>query len=137
MERLKNDVAETKGSLAVDQELAAKLAESCSSQPSEWEERKRLNDDDALEQLFWATLSCPSLVLVQSSTVMLSNQALDELCSSLKDPNDLAPNLKLVALALSGKSVDLCKIASMIEEMLTLFNAEQGDDVGELRQDGR
>ena len=37
---LKNDVADTQRSLAADQELAAKLAESCSSQSSEWEERQ-------------------------------------------------------------------------------------------------
>ena len=64
VESLKNDVAETKRSLAADQELAAKLAESCSSQSSEGEERQKsraeellaihntmnlLNDDDAPE----------------------------------------------------------------------------------------
>ena len=37
---LKNDVADTQRSLAADLELAAKLAESCSSQSSEWEERQ-------------------------------------------------------------------------------------------------
>ena len=36
---LNNDVADTQRSLAADQELAAKLAESRSSQSSEWEER--------------------------------------------------------------------------------------------------
>ena len=40
VESLKNDVADTQRSLAADQELAAKLAESCSSQSSEWEERQ-------------------------------------------------------------------------------------------------
>ena len=35
-----NDVADTHRSLAADQELAAKLAESRSSQSSEWEERQ-------------------------------------------------------------------------------------------------
>ena len=67
MESLKNDVAETKRSLAAYQELAAKLAESCSKcQSSEEEERQKsraeeflaihdtielLNDDDALGAL--------------------------------------------------------------------------------------
>ena len=37
---LKNDVGDMQWSLAADQELAAKLAESCSSQSSEWEERQ-------------------------------------------------------------------------------------------------
>ena len=85
VERLKNDVAETKRSLAADQELAAKLAESCSSQSSEGEERQKsraeellaihdtiklLNDDDALE-LFRGTLPSPSLVQARSSTALL------------------------------------------------------------------
>ena len=38
---LKNDVGDTQRSLAADQELAAKLAESCSGQSSEWEERQK------------------------------------------------------------------------------------------------
>ena len=41
VESLKNDVADTQRSLAADQELAAKLAESCSSQSLEWEERQK------------------------------------------------------------------------------------------------
>ena len=40
VESLKNDVADTQRSLAADQELAAKLAESGSGQSSEWEERQ-------------------------------------------------------------------------------------------------
>ena len=39
-ESLKNDVADTQRSLAADQELAAKLAESRSNQSSEWDERQ-------------------------------------------------------------------------------------------------
>ena len=41
VESLKNGVADTQRSLAADQELAAKLAESCSGQSSEWEERQK------------------------------------------------------------------------------------------------
>ena len=43
---LKNDVADTQRSLAADQELAAKLAESRSSQSSEWEERQESTPGD-------------------------------------------------------------------------------------------
>ena len=64
VESLNTDVAETKKSLAADQDLSTKLAESCSSLSSECEERQKsgleellaiydiiklLNDDDALE----------------------------------------------------------------------------------------
>ena len=70
VESLKTNVAETKKSLVADQELSTKLAESCSSQSSECEERQKsrvlehlaiyesmklLNDDDALE-LFKSTV---------------------------------------------------------------------------------
>ena len=41
VEGLKNDVGDTQRSLAADQELAAKLAESCSGQSSEWKERQK------------------------------------------------------------------------------------------------
>ena len=41
VESLKNDVGDTQRSLAADQKLAAKLAESCSGQSSEWEERQK------------------------------------------------------------------------------------------------
>ena len=40
VESLKNDVADMQRSLAADQELTAKLAESGSGQSSEWEERQ-------------------------------------------------------------------------------------------------
>ena len=40
VESLKNDLADTQRSLAADLELTAKLAESRSSQSSEWEERQ-------------------------------------------------------------------------------------------------
>ena len=40
VESLENDVADSQRSLAADQELAAKLAKSRSSQSSEWKERQ-------------------------------------------------------------------------------------------------
>jgi len=137
VESLKNDVADTQRSLAADQELAAKLAESCSSQSSEWEERQKsraeellaihdtiklLNDDDALE-LFKATLPNPSLMQVQQSTSLLRDRALSVLRRSHS-----GSRVKLIALALSGKSVNFAKVISMIEEMVGLLKAEQVED---------
>ena len=122
VESLKNDVADTQRSLAADQELAAKLAGSCGSQSSEWEERRKSRaEDDALE-FFKATLPSPSLMQVHRSTAVLAKRALD--------------------------SVDFTKVISMIEEMVVLLKTEQGDDdskkayslenfVGGFRQDGR
>ena len=43
-------------------------------------------------------------------------------------PQNSASNLKLIDLALSGKSVDFTKVISMIEEMVVLLKAEQGVD---------
>ena len=128
VESLKNDVADTQRSLAADQELAAKLAGSCGSQSSEWEERRKSRaEDDALE-LFKATLPSPSLMQVHRSTAVLAKRALDDLRRSPTAAQNSASNLKLIALALGGKSVDFTKVISMIEEMVVLLKAEQGDD---------
>jgi len=142
VESLKNHIAHTQRSFAADQELAAKLAGSCSSQSSEWDKRQKrraeellaihdtiklLNDDDALE-LFKATLPSPSLMQVERGTAALAKRALVELRRSPRAPQNSASNLKLIALALSGKSVDFTKVISMIEEMVALLKAEQGDD---------
>ena len=59
---------------------------------------------------------------------MSPNRALDELRRSPTAPQNSAFNLKLIALALSGKSVDFTKVISMIEEMVVLLKAEQGED---------
>jgi len=142
VEGLKGDLAETKNSLAADQALAAKLGLSCGSQSSEWEERQKsraeelvaihdtiklLNNDDALE-LFKATLPNPSLMQLQQSTTVLAKRALDELRRSPMAPRSSASNLNLIALALSGRSVDFSKVISMIEEMVGLLKAEQVED---------
>ena len=59
---------------------------------------------------------------------MLAKRAFDELRRSPTVPQNSASKLKLIALALSGKSVDFTKVISMIEEMVVLLKAEQGDD---------
>merc|ERR1712136_291094 len=142
IEGLKGDLTDTQRSLAADQQLAAKLAESCGSQSSEWEERQKsraeelvaihdtiklLNDDDALE-LFKATLPSPSLVQVQQGSKLFAEKALNQLRRSPTTPRNSVSNLNLIALALSGRSVDFSKVISMIEEMVGLLKAEQVDD---------
>ena len=76
VEKMKDDLAETQKSSVADQLLAAKLAESCTSQLSEWDERQKnsaselvsihvttrvLSDDDALD-FVKATVPSPSLM---------------------------------------------------------------------------
>ena len=65
---------------------------------------------------------------VERGTAALAKRALVELRRSPRAPQNSASNLKLIALALSGKSVDFTKVISMIEEMVVLLKSEQGDD---------
>ena len=118
VESLKNDVADTQRSLAADQELAAKLAGSCGSQSSEWEERRKSRAEDGPLELFKATLPSPSLMQVHRSSAVSAKRAFDDLRRSPTAPQNSASNLKLIALALGGKSVDFTKVISMIEEMV-------------------
>ena len=62
-ESLKNDVADTHRSLAADQELDAKLAESRSSQSSEWEERATVSRRGAGRGCASATIDSSFLIL--------------------------------------------------------------------------
>ena len=130
--------------MAADDTLAAKFAEKRDSQPPEWEERRKkkaeeilaihetiklLNTDDALD-LFKASLTSPSLVQVPQSTVAVATRAMDGLCRSSQMRSNAASNLKLISGALNGKSVDLSKVMSVIDETVTLFKEQQGEDDG-------
>ena len=106
----------------------------CKSQSSEWEESlksradeilaiyetiKLLNDDHLLE-IFKSTLPSSSAVQVNQSTSAVGRRAMDEICRSSRTHSNSVSNLKMISLALSGKSVDFSKIISMINEMVTL-----------------
>ena len=118
--------------------------ENWDNQSSEWEQRgktraeeifaihetiKLLNDDDTLK-LFKATLASPSSVQVHQSTVAVARRAMDALCRSFRTPINSASDLKLISLVLGGKSADVSKVISMIDEAVSLLKAEQGDDDG-------
>ena len=60
--------------------------------------------------------------------MVLPNQALEDIRRSSSALHDEASNLKLIDLALRGKSVDFSKIISMIDEMVTSLHAKQGGD---------
>ena len=114
VENLKGDVAETKRSLAADETLAAKLAESWDSQSSEWGERRKSRAEEilAIHETINLTnnddaLTGPSLVQVLESTAAVARRAMDELRQSPRTPCNSASNLKLISLALNGRSVDL------------------------------
>ena len=144
VECLKGDLAETKTSLTADETLAAMLAENWDNQSSEndqrWNSRVEeilaihetinlLNDDDALEH-FKATLLSPSWVQVHQSTAAVGRRAMYELRGSSRTRSNFVSNLKLISLVLSGKSADFSKVISMIDEVVTLLKAEQGEDDG-------
>ena len=143
-ESMKGDLEEKRRSLAVDETFTAKLVESWDNQSSEWEERRKsraeeilairetielLNDDDALE-LFKVTLTSPSQVQVLQSTVAVVRRAMGELRRSSRSDSNSSSNLKLISVALDGKSFNLSKVISMINETVTLLKDEHGKDDG-------
>ena len=142
VESMKGDLSETARTLAADEALAAKLAESCGSQSMEWDERKKtrveellaihgtinlLSDDDALE-LFMATLPNPPLAQTHHGTTAVARRVMDEPRRSPKTTRNPASNLKSISLALSGKSVDFSKVIATTDEMVTLLKEEQCED---------
>ena len=107
-----------------------KLAQRCGNQSAEREQAGKsksegllvihemiemLNDDDALEP-FKATLSSPSSMQDDRGTAAVDRGAVDELRRSPRTPSNSASNLKLISLALSGKSADSLKVTSMIDD---------------------
>ena len=90
VESLKNDLADTQRSLAADLELAAKLAETRSSQSSEWEERRLekarlVNLTHLARQLLFSlrsTWECGWLLASATSSDRLSCDSHGALCTS-------------------------------------------------------
>ena len=107
----KDDLAETKRLLAPDEALVAKLVESCGNQWSKWEKSEKSTRVE--------------LLTIQETIKLLSD---DDTLELFKMYSNSASNLKMISLALSGKSVDLSKAISMIDETVTLPKGEQGKD---------
>ena len=91
VESLKNDLAYTQRSLAADLELAAKLAESRSSQSSEWNERQESSHGEGAPCEYHtsrktharSTLECGWLLASATSSDRLSCDSHGALCTSL------------------------------------------------------
>merc|ERR1719399_1491346 len=133
---MKEELEDTKVSLAEDTKFLADLKKSCATKDEEWKARcktraeeivaiadtiKILNDDDALE-LFKKTLPSPSLLQVQVSAKEVRNAALRAL------RRGSGVHLDLVSLAIRGKKVSFDKIITMIDEMVALLAKEQTAD---------
>ena len=130
---MKVDLAETEKTFQTDQDLAAKLSSSCSTQGSEWEERQKvrteelvaihetiklLNDGNSLE-LFKETLAGTSLLQLQNN-----RKAIALVNGSPRGSS----HLNLISMVLSGKIMDFTNVIAMIDEMVALFQEVQVDD---------
>mmetsp|Transcript_79086 Transcript_79086/g.177148 ORF Transcript_79086/g.177148 Transcript_79086/m.177148 type:complete len:738 (-) Transcript_79086:92-2305(-) len=135
---LKEDLEDTKKSLAEDQQFLADLTKGCDTKAAEWEERSKtraeelkaiaetitiLNDDDALD-LFKKTLPSPALLQTQVSGKEVKRAAL----RALQGHRGGDARLDLIALALKGHATSFEKVLTMIDEMVALLGKEQKDD---------
>mmetsp|Transcript_21621 Transcript_21621/g.37057 ORF Transcript_21621/g.37057 Transcript_21621/m.37057 type:complete len:691 (-) Transcript_21621:40-2112(-) len=134
-----NDLENTKESLAEDQAFLANLDENCAAKTKEWEEFKKmsneelvalsdtitmLSEDDALE-LFKKTLpAASSFMQVQASTKSVRQRALQTL-SSLQSSD---PGVDFVQMALHGGQMGFDKIIKMIDALMAELKKDQADD---------
>merc|ERR1719265_2347833 len=136
---MKEDLDDTKTSLAEDKQFLADLEKNCKTKEAEWTERcktraeeilaihetiKILNDDDALE-LFKKTLPSASLLQLETSSKELKQEALAVIKAAGKGRGGA---LAMIAAALSGKKVNFEKVIKMIDEMVGTLKREQVDD---------
>jgi len=133
------DLENTKESLAEDQAFLANLEENCATKTSEWEEFKKmsneelvaladtikmLSDDDALE-LFKKTLpAASSFMQVQTTTKAVRQRALQSL-SSLKSKD---PRFDFIQMALHGGQMGFDKIVKMIDALMAELKKDQAHD---------
>jgi hypothetical protein len=138
---LKEDLDDTKKSLAEDTKFLAELEKSCATKQAEWDARSKtrteellaladtikiLNDDDALE-LFKKTLpSASSLLQMAVASKEVRKQALKALAGKHGAKRDT--RLELIALTLRGGAKDFTKVIAMIDEMVALLGKEQTAD---------
>jgi len=140
---LKEDLDDTKTSLAEDKQFLADLEKNCATKEAEWEgicktrqeeliaiadTIKILNDDDALDLFKKAVPAAgsASLLQLQVSSKDLRTQALHALSGARA--GDHNTGLDLIALALHGKKVDFNKVLGMIDDMVVILGKEQVDD---------
>jgi len=91
---------------------------------------KILNDDDALE-LFKKTLpgaGASNLLQVNSNAAKEVKTALRIVQKLRSSTTTIAPNLDLLAMALSGRGVGFTKVLKMIDDMVALLKSESLDD---------
>lgn len=138
--QMKEDLEDTKESLAEDQKFQADLQKNCKTKQAAWDEIcktrseelvaladtiKILNDDDALE-LFKKTLPGSSFLQIKETAKQMRARALAFVTRAQKMAKN--PQLNLLALALKGKKAGFGKVLKMLEDMVALLRKEQTDD---------
>mmetsp|Transcript_51381 Transcript_51381/g.116759 ORF Transcript_51381/g.116759 Transcript_51381/m.116759 type:complete len:775 (-) Transcript_51381:56-2380(-) len=134
----KNDLKNTKASLASDKEYLAGLKTDCDQKTKDYEEVKKsraeellaiadtikmLNSDDALE-LFKKAVPSPSLIQMTTSSSEMRQQA----ASLLQRAGMHSPKVDAILLALKGRKGNFDKVLKMIDEMVQNLKEEQTSD---------
>jgi len=144
LSEMKEDLEDTKESLAEDKQFLADLDKSCSTKQGEWDLRcklrteeilaiadtiKILNDDDALE-LFKKTLpGAASLLQVKVTSKEMKQMALAALQGVKGNVG-----VDLISMALKGKKVSMEKVMKMVDDMVVLLGDEQKADEAKKEQ---
>jgi len=141
-----DDFEDTEADVAETQKFLADLGKQCAEKKAAWGERqtmraqeidaisqavKILNDDDALD-LFKKTV--PSFTqegmgfLQKSSKSSVALRAKMMMVSLAQTSRSHQTQMSLIASALKSKAVDFSKITEMMDGMVDVLTAEQGDD---------
>jgi len=137
--KAKEDVEDTKASLAADEEFLLKLKEKCSMMDSEWEERRKtrqaemgavskalafLSSDDAHDN-FSRTFN-PAFVQKQGATLSQRRLAAAKLLSSVAKKTS---NPRLSNLAYRIRLDAFTKVKQAIDEMVAQLLKEKSDEI--------
>mmetsp|Transcript_82095 Transcript_82095/g.150101 ORF Transcript_82095/g.150101 Transcript_82095/m.150101 type:complete len:699 (-) Transcript_82095:70-2166(-) len=141
--QMKEDLKDTEKALLEDTKFLKDLDTNCATKKEEHdadmklraEEQvaladtiKILNDDDALEMFKKTLPGASSLLEVKVNVATQKQQALAKIADAKRHALGRRPELDFIALAIKGKKVSFAKILKMIDEMVTLLEAEQQDD---------
>jgi len=137
----KEDLSDTKSSLAKDQDFLAMLQEKCSMTDTEWEERRKtrqqemeavskalaiLSSDDARDQ-FSKTFS-PSLLQTFASSSESRASSRETVSQMLTKAAHRLGSQRLSALAISVKKDAFQKVETSIKDMITQLNKEKAEE---------
>jgi chromosome segregation ATPase len=140
---MKEDLSDTEKAFTEDKKFLADMEKNCATKTAEWEvvvktraeelealadTIKVLNDDDALE-LFKKTLPSASSSFLQVGVTAkeMRKRAL-AVVHRARTHSRHKTQYDLIALALTGKKISFDKVLLMIDDMVAMLKAEQGED---------